>query len=75
MSQPDQEPSPSRESAFESKVRKVLHLDPFRFSAREDGRFTAELCTAPENLSPEEARALLDSLEPMLERIRARASD
>lgn len=55
---------------LERKVRKVLHLDPFRISLREDGRFHCELEKPPEELSPEEASELLAALEPILERLR-----
>lgn len=62
-----------RPRKLEKKVRKVLHLDPFRISRRQDGRFYCELEKPPEELSPEEASELLAALEPILERLRERS--
>lgn len=57
------------------RVRKVLHLDPFRMSERPDGRFYCELEKPPEELTPEEARRILHEMEPLLERLRRRIEE
>ena len=63
------------EEALEKRVRKVLHLDPFRLSERPDGRFHCELEKPPSELTPDEAGRILQELEPLLEQLRRRAGE
>lgn len=63
------------EGHLEKRVRKVLHLDPFRMSRRPDGRFYCELETPPDELSPREARRILRAMEPLLDELRRRAGE
>lgn len=63
------------EGDLEKRVRKVLHLDPFRMSRRPDGRFYCELETPPDELTPEEARRILRAMEPLLDALRRRAGE
>ncbi len=63
------------EGKLEERVRKVLHLDPFRMSERPDGRFYCELERPPDELSAEEARRILHEMEPLLERLRRRVEE
>lgn len=63
------------EGRLEKRVRKVLHLDPFRMSERPDGRFYCELEKPPDELTPEQARRILHEMEPLLERLRRRVEE
>lgn len=56
------------------RVRKIRHLDPFRIGVRPDGRFSCELDRPIEEISPDEARRIVESLEPIVERLRRRAA-
>lgn len=56
---------PTHEEALrsvEQRVQRVRHLDPFRFSRRDDGRFQCGLEKPVEQLSAEETREALQVL-------------
>lgn len=62
-------------SPIEERVRKVRHLDPFHMSVRGDGRFMCQLEKPPHELEPDQARQVLEALEPVLRALRRRAAD
>lgn len=67
---PDTSDRDRERGELEKRVRKVWHLDPFRINVREDGRFRCELDKPPEELTPEEARRVLEAMESLLDRLR-----
>lgn len=64
-------PPPRGAEELARRLSRVRHLYPFRIDVKETGRLRCELNCAPEELSPEAARELLATLEPIVERIRA----
>ena len=59
----------------EQRVQKVQHLDPFRFSRREDGRFQCELEKPVRELDAEELRHALSVLDRLAGALRARLDE
>lgn len=59
----------------ERRVRKVQHLEPFRFSERGDGRFKCELEKPIQELQPEEIRHALEVLESLTNVLRAQLEE
>ena len=59
----------------EERVQKVRHLEPFRFSRREDGRFQCELEKPIRDLEPEEIRQALSVLDSLTGALRARLEE
>ena len=59
----------------EERVQKVRHLEPFRFSRREDGRFQCELEKPLHDLGAEEIRHALSVLDSLTGALRARLEE
>lgn len=69
-------PDPDRVlKRVEERVQKVRHLEPFRFSRREDGRFTCELEKPVHELETEEIREALAVLDSLIGALRARLEE
>ena len=68
-----EEAAPAAKKTLKKTLKRGRPAEPFTLSERKDGRLAFQLRKPAGELEPEEARAALERLGPMLEALRARA--